>query len=110
VLGFDFLKDVLANDPQAAQHRKRHHVIRYRRCPLPRYGRPDDGLQHGDQGRRARLKSHRRQDLAFAYDTVAACLKGAGGTQRWRGGGRCRPIPARFTHGERSTAASSRRW
>ena len=81
------------------------HVIEYCgeaiRAPLD--GRPDDGLQHGDRGRRARRADRaRREDLRLRQGPAARAEGAAPGRWPRRTGARSSPTRARI-----STARSS---
>ena len=86
-----------AGDLPAARHRRRHrpcHRIYRRGHPRHVDGRPHDGLQHGDRGRRARRAGGAgREDLCLCARAGRGRRRAPIGTRRWPGGGRCRAMP-----------------
>ena len=73
------------------RHRRRHRLhdrVRRQRDPRAQHGRPHDGLQHGDRGRRARRPDRRRRDddrlPARAARTARAASSGTLAERYWR--------------------------
>ena len=101
-------------DHRQDRHRRRHrpcHRIRRQHVPRDVDGRPHDGLQHDDRGRRPRRPRRAgRDDLRLCQRNGAMRRRATHGSRPSPIGRRCPPTPARITTRRcRSTPARSRR-